>query len=137
MKYPAREEFLDRFGLEPFKVDPEIGLFVYRAGSEGQVEVEFSFSLVMRSFQDLISIDGVDVSVISSEGVNSISIFENNGRSGLRIEFIPGLGLSRAELVLEPTIHLSWSTLVRRDVRQQAGEARQGVFGEVVRQSGP
>lgn len=58
MKYPAREEFLDRFGLEPFKVDPEIGLFVYRAGSEGQVEVEFSFSLVMRSFQALISIDG-------------------------------------------------------------------------------
>ncbi len=137
MKYPAREEFLDRFGLEPFKVDPEIGLFVYRAGSEGQVEVEFSFSLVMRSFQALISIDGGGVSVISSEGVNSISIFENNGRSGLRIEFIPGLGLSRAELVLEPTIHLSWSTLVRRDVRQQAGEARQGVFGEVVRQSGP
>lgn len=137
MKYPAREEFLDRFGLEPFKVDPEIGLFVYRAGSEGRVEVEFSFSLVMRSFQALISIDGVDVSVISSEGVNSILIFENNGRSGLRIEFIPGLGLSRAELVLEPTIHLSWSTLVRRDVRQQAGEARQGVFGEVVRQSGP
>lgn len=67
---------------------------------------------------------GGDVSVISSEGVNSISIFENNGRSGLRIGFIPGLGLSRAELVLEPTIHLSWSTLVRRDVRQQAGEAR-------------
>ncbi|HDS1147625.1 MULTISPECIES: hypothetical protein [Stenotrophomonas] len=112
MKYPAREEFLERFGLEPFKVDPEIGLFVYREGSEGQVEVEFSFSLVMRSFQVSIFIGGVEVSVISSEGVDSISIFEYAGRSGLRIEFISELGLSKAELVLEPTIHLVWSRLV-------------------------
>lgn len=112
MKYPAREEFLEGFGLEPFTVDPEVGLFVYRSGSEGLVEVEFSFSLVMRSFQALISVGGVEVSAISSEGVDSILIFENAGRSGLRIEFIPELGLSKAELVLEPTIHLSWSTLV-------------------------
>lgn len=112
MLYPAREEFLEIFGLEPFRVDPEIGLFVYRAGSEARVEVEFSFSLVMRSFQVSMFIDGVEVSVISSEGVDSVSMFESDGRSGLRIEFIPGLGLSRVELALEPTIHLVWSTLV-------------------------
>lgn len=109
--YPAREEFLERFRLEPFQVDPEISLFVYRAGSEGPVDVEFSFSLV-RSFQVSMFIDGVEVSVISSEGVDSVSMFESDGRSGLRIEFIPELGLSRVELVLEPTIHLVWSTLV-------------------------
>lgn len=112
MIHPVENDFLEMFGLEPVLVEPDLGLVAYRIGAGKGVQVEFSFSLVMRSFQVVTSVDEVVVSVVSSEGVGSIQLFERNGKAGLEVAFNSRGGESKAVLVMEPEVSLMWSTLV-------------------------
>ena len=52
MEFPSTSDFLEEFGIEPVEVDPTLALCRYTKKSKNsELEVDISFSAVMRSFQ--------------------------------------------------------------------------------------
>jgi len=72
MKFPSESEFLEAFGIEPIEVDPTLALRRYiKKSSRSDVEVDVSFSAVMKSFQVVLRLAAQELAVISSESVKS------------------------------------------------------------------
>ena len=109
MIYPTREDFLIAFGIEPVKVDGDLGLYHYLLRSnEEDADLEISFSSVYRSFQATIIFQDRTIATISSEMVAKIELNNDIGNSMIRVIFeINGL-IAEAVVKIEPKITLHW-----------------------------
>jgi hypothetical protein len=75
MKFPDVNDFLEEFGMEPVEVDPALALCRYTKKSKNsEIEVDVSFSAVMKSFQMVLRLSMQELAVVSSENVKSIEL---------------------------------------------------------------
>lgn len=109
MLYPSSYDFLEAFGLVPVEVDLSIGLYRYiQQANNTALEIDISFSVMMKSFQIVLRLSGQEISMISSEGVESIKIVKDNLGEGLHVVFEVCDITSEARVTLEPYVNLQW-----------------------------
>ncbi|MEX0179677.1 MULTISPECIES: hypothetical protein [Stenotrophomonas] len=112
MKFPSTTEFFEEFGIEPVEVDSSLALCRYRKKSENSdLEIDVSFSAVMKSFQVVLSFSTQELAVISSENVKSIELIRGAAEAGVRVVFEFSDSISEAMVVFEPEIGCRWWTL--------------------------
>jgi hypothetical protein len=112
MDFPSTTDFLATFGIEPAEVDPGLAYCRYvRRSADGELELDFSYSMVARSFQVMLKHRGNELAIISSERVRRVQIRQEHGTAGILVEFdVPG-GTAEAFVRLEPDLHCRWWTL--------------------------
>ncbi|MDD2034206.1 hypothetical protein T3A99_01340 [Pseudomonas sp. N-137] len=109
MEFPSEYDFLEKFGMEPVEVDPGLALCRYIKKSESnQLEVDVSFSAVMRSFQIVLRISEHELVNVSSENVRSIKLVRDGSEAGMHVLFDVGDTVSEAKIILEPEISCRW-----------------------------
>ena len=112
MEFPSTNDFLERFGIEPVEIDPSSGLFRYITKSpRSELKVDFSFSVVMRSFQLVLRLDEQELAIISSESVRSIELFRDDAGAGVHVVFDICNSISEAWVMLDPDVSCRWWTL--------------------------
>lgn len=112
LNFPSSYEFLERFGIEPVEEDESISLYRYiKSAKNGELEIDISFSEIMKSFQITLRLSSREISTISSESVQSIKIVSDNLGEGLHIVFDINELISEARVILEPDISFQWWTL--------------------------
>lgn len=109
MNFPAPNDFLEAFGLYPDSTDEADLFFKYVCRSKaGHAVASLSFSGISESFQINLSSCGEEVMVISSEQVDSISIYEGEYDSGVKVIFSHNGLSSEARITLEPDLKINW-----------------------------
>lgn len=112
MLFPSNHEFLERFGIEPIEDDGSIGLCRYiKKAKNGELEIDISFSEIMKSFQVILRLSSREISKISSESVQSIEMVGDDLGEGLHVVFNIGGTISEARVILEPDISFQWWVL--------------------------
>ena len=112
MEFPSAFEFLEMFGIDPAEDGPECCRYV-KLSTDGQHELDISFSAVADSFQVVLRCAGKDMMAVSSEKVHSIKLRCDESGSGVHVVFdICGV-TSEAVIILEPDLHCRWWTLQR------------------------
>ncbi|HDS1581221.1 TPA: hypothetical protein QEL15_003327 [Stenotrophomonas maltophilia] len=112
MQFPGENHFLEAFGIEPVEVDQSLALYRYKVKSRnGDLELDLSFSAVMRSFQVELRMAMHELAIISSEGVRSIEIVEDGSEAGVRVVFDICGSTSEAMITFEPELKCRWFTL--------------------------
>ncbi|MCC4599755.1 hypothetical protein [Xanthomonas melonis] len=114
MIIPRRVDFLTELGMEPIEIDSSLGLSTYRKNSsDGKIEMEVSFSAVMKSLQISLRLSEKEIIKFSSEKVASIEIVKNEMASGLCVKFDLSEVSSEAFIGLEPDISCDWWSIAR------------------------
>ncbi|HEY1026491.1 MAG TPA: hypothetical protein VGE28_02580 [Pseudomonas sp.] len=112
MKFPSVNDFLMEFGIEPVELDPSLSLCRYIVKSRSsELEVDFSFSDVMGSFQVVLRLAEQELAIISSESVKFIELFRNDEGAGVHVFFDIYDSISEAWVMLEPDVSCRWWTL--------------------------
>ncbi|MFB4392838.1 MULTISPECIES: hypothetical protein [unclassified Pseudomonas] len=112
MRFPRENDFLEEFGISPIEVDPGLALIRFLVKSnDGNVELDFSFSAVMESFQVVWRFANRDMMVISSEKVSAIEMIRDDSGAGIRVVFDVCESISEARVNIEPDISCRWWTL--------------------------
>lgn len=112
MEFPSENDFLVEFGIEPVEVDPSLALCRYiKKTKNSELEVDISFSAVMRSFQVVLRFAMQDLAVISSENVESIKLLRDGSGAGLHVVFDICESISEARVIFEPEVSCRWWTL--------------------------
>ncbi|EGH25387.1 hypothetical protein ALP86_102391 [Pseudomonas amygdali pv. mori] len=112
MRFPSTDDFLEEFGIEPVEMDTSSVLFRYVIKSKSsEIEVDISFSAVMRSFQIVLYVSAKEVAIISSENVESIEFMRNSSGAGIRVIFDICETISEAQILIEPELSCRWWTL--------------------------
>ena len=112
MEFPDPDDFLEEFGIEPVEIDLSLSLcrYIKKSGSN-ELEVEFSFSSVMRSFQVVFRIAEQELAIISSESVKFIKLVRDDAGAGVHVVFDVCNSTSEAWVMLEPDVSCRWWTL--------------------------
>jgi hypothetical protein len=110
MEFPSAFEFLEMFGIEPTEESPE-GCRYVKQSSDGQRELDISFSSVADFFQIILKCAGKDVMTISSEKVRLVELRRDESGSGIHVVFDIRDVVSEAEIMLEPDLRCNWWTL--------------------------
>ncbi len=105
-------DFLDVFGLEPEDKDISIGYFRYIKKSDCNVELDFSFSAILKSFQIIFRLDGKEIYLFSSESLLSLKLQQTLKGDGVYIEFNYANTKSVGELTLKPNVHFHYWSMV-------------------------
>lgn len=112
MKFPSTSDFLEEFGIEPVEVDPSLALCRYTKKSKNsELEVDVSFSAVMKSFQVVLRLSMQELAVISSENVKSIELVRDSSGAGVHVVFESCDSISEARVIFEPEVSCRWWTL--------------------------
>lgn len=112
MKFPSKNDFLEEFGIEPIEVDPNLALCSYKIKSRNSdLEMDFSFSAVMESFQVVLRLSKQEVAVVSSENVDIIEVVRDGSGAGVRVVFGFAELISEARVMFEPDLSCQWWTL--------------------------
>lgn len=112
MNFPSTDDFLEAFGIAPIEEDPSLAYCRYvKQASEGEMEIDISFSAVSESFQVVLRCGGREVATISSERVKLIEIRSDDSGSGIHAVFDIGDVTSEAFVMLEPEPRCHWWTL--------------------------
>ncbi|QOY68909.1 MULTISPECIES: hypothetical protein [unclassified Pseudomonas] len=112
MKFPSTSDFLEEFGIEPIEVDPTLALCRYTKKSKNsELEVDVSFSAVMKSFQVVLRLSMQELAVISSENVKSIELVRDSSGAGVHVVFEFCESISEAIVIFEPEVSCRWWTL--------------------------
>ena len=112
MIFPSELEFLEAFGLDPVETDTSIGMCRYIQNSKTSgIEIDISFSAVMKSFQVALRLFKHEIATISSENVSSIEIVNDAQGEGIHIIFDICDSISEARVTLYPEITCRWWTL--------------------------
>jgi len=114
MKVPCVEDFMESFGMKPVetKEDPDLRIFLYRAKSnDGKLEIDFSFSEIMSSFQILLRCCDREIGVICSEKMQKIEIYKEKYKSGIKVVFEISGCSSEVDIIIEPDLYYHWSIL--------------------------
>ncbi|MFJ4346686.1 hypothetical protein [Pseudomonas sp. NPDC089401] len=112
MEFPSENDFLQEFGIEPIEVDPSLALCRYVMKSRsGDLELDFSFSVVMKSFQVVLRLAMQELAVFSSESVKSIEVVRDGSEAGIRVVFDICDSISEARIAFEPDLSCRWWTL--------------------------
>ena len=109
MKFPSESDFLEAFGIEPIEVDPTLALCRYiKKSSRSDVEVDVSFSAVMKSFQVVLRNSAQELVIISSELVKSIDLVRDGSGAGISVVFEICGTISEARVMFEPDVSCRW-----------------------------
>ena len=112
MEFPSENDFLEAFGIEPIEVDQSLALCRYKVKSKNSgLELDFSFSAVMDSFQVVLKLSMQELAIISSENVKSIEIVRESSGAGVRVVFDICDSISEAKVIFEPDLSCRWWTL--------------------------
>lgn len=112
MEFPSENDFLEEFGIEPIEVDPSLALCRYTMKSKNSdLELDFSFSAVMESFQVVLRLSMQELAVFSSENVKSIDVVRDSSEAGVRVVFDICDSISEARVIFEPNLSCRWWTL--------------------------
>lgn len=112
MEFPSENDFLEAFGIEPIEVDQGLALCRYKVKSKNNdLELDFSFSAVMDSFQVVLKLAMQELAIISSENVKSIEVVRDSSGAGIRVVFDICDSISEARIILEPDLSCRWWTL--------------------------
>ncbi|MBM1203863.1 MULTISPECIES: hypothetical protein [Pseudomonas] len=112
MEFPSTSDFLEEFGIEPVEIDPTLALCRYTKKSKNsELEVDISFSAVMRSFQVVLRLSMQELAVVSSENVKSIELVRDSSGAGVHVVFDFFESISEARVIFEPEISCRWWTL--------------------------
>ncbi|KQM50966.1 hypothetical protein FEM54_22720 [Pseudomonas edaphica] len=112
MKFPSTDDFLEEFGIQPIEVDPNLALCRYiQKSKNSELEVDVSFSAVMKSFQVVLRLSTQELAVISSESVKSIELVRDESGAGIHVVFDMSESLSEARVIFEPEVSCRWWTL--------------------------
>ncbi|WP_081337524.1 MULTISPECIES: hypothetical protein [Pseudomonas putida group] len=112
MEFPSEDDFLEEFGIEPVEVDPGLALCRYTIKSRNSdLELDISFSAVMKSFQVVLKLTMQELAVISSENVESIEVVRDGSVAGVRVVFDVCDSVSEARVIFEPDLSCRWWTL--------------------------
>jgi len=112
MEFPSTSDFLEEFGIEPVEIDPTLALCRYTKKSKNsELEVDVSFSAVMRSFQVVLRLSMQELAVVSSENVKSIELVRDSSGAGVHVVFDFFESISEARVIFEPEISCRWWTL--------------------------
>ncbi|MBA1243845.1 hypothetical protein [Pseudomonas japonica] len=112
MKFPSTSDFLIEFGIEPIEVDPSLALCRYIKRSKiSELEIDVSFSAVMRSFQVVLRLSMQELAIISSENVKAIELVRDDSGAGIHVVFEIGGVISEARVIFEPEVSCRWWTL--------------------------
>ena len=112
MEFPSTSDFLEEFGIEPVEIDPTLALCRYTKKSKNsELEVDISFSAVMRSFQVVLRLSMQELAVVSSENVKSIELVRDSSGAGVHVVFDFFESVSEAWVIFEPEISCRWWTL--------------------------
>jgi hypothetical protein len=110
--FPSINDFLEEFGIEPVEIDPSLSLcrYIKKSGSS-ELEVDFSFSAVMGSFQVVLRFAEQELAIITSESVKFIELFRDDAGAGIHVVFDICTSTSEAWVMLEPDVSCRWWTL--------------------------
>lgn len=112
MDFPNANDFLEEFGIEPVEVDPGLSLYRYiKKSHSSDLEVDFSFSAVMGSFQVMLRFAEQELAVICSESVKFIEFIRDDAGAGVHVVFDICNSTSEAWVMLEPDVSCRWWTL--------------------------
>ncbi|WMD19456.1 hypothetical protein RAS12_22970 [Achromobacter seleniivolatilans] len=112
MKFPSEDDFLEEFGIVPIEVDQSLALCRYKVKSKNsELELDFSFSAVMESFQVVLKLAQQVLATISSEGVETIEVVRDRSGAGIRVVFNMRDSISEARVIFEPDLNCRWWTL--------------------------
>ncbi|MDR0208991.1 MAG: hypothetical protein LBJ33_07485 [Pseudomonas putida] len=112
MEFPSEDDFLEEFGIEPVEVDPGLALCRYTIKSRNSdLELDISFSAVMKSFQVVLKLTMQELAVISSENVKSIEVVRDGSVAGVHVVFDVCDSISEARVIFEPDLSCRWWTL--------------------------
>lgn len=112
MEFPSVNDFLMEFGIEPVEIDPNLSLCRYiKKSHSSELEVDFSFSAVMGSFQVVLRLAEQELAIISSESVKIIELVRGDAGAGIHVVFDIFNSTSEAWLMLEPDVSCRWWTL--------------------------
>jgi hypothetical protein len=115
MLFPSENDFLEEFGIQPVEVDPSLAFCRYiKKSKDSELEVEISFSAVMKSFQVVLRLAKQELAIVSSESVQSIALVRDNSGAGVHVVFDICESTSEARVMLEPEISFRWWTLQNR-----------------------
>ena len=110
MDIPTTNDFLLEFGIEPVEVDPTLGLsrYIFTSLSDG-LQLDISFSLIMRSFQVILKDkNGKNLVVVSSEKLLSIRLIREGLLAKINVVFdLKGLN-SELCVTVEPELSFHW-----------------------------
>jgi hypothetical protein len=109
MEFPSADDFLEEFGIEPVEIDPSLSLCRYIMKSHSSdLEVDFSFSAVMGSFQVVLRLAEQELAIISSESVRFIELFRDDAGAGVHVVFDICNSTSETWVMLEPDVSVRW-----------------------------
>lgn len=112
MKFPSTDDFLEEFGIEPVEVDSSLALRRYvKKSTVSELEIDFSFSAVMKSFQVVLRLGAHELAIISSENVKSIDLVRDSSGAGVHVVFDICESISEARVIFEPEVSCRWWTL--------------------------
>jgi hypothetical protein len=109
MMFLSTIDFMEEFGIEPVEVDPSLALCRYIKKSESsELEVDLSFSAVMKSFQVVLRLSMQELAVVSSENVRSIELVRDSSGAGVHVVFEFCNLLSEARVIFVPEVSFRW-----------------------------
>ncbi|WNW12254.1 hypothetical protein RRX38_14240 [Pseudomonas sp. DTU_2021_1001937_2_SI_NGA_ILE_001] len=89
-----------------------MALYRYKNKSDNsELEIDVSFSAVMKPFQILLRLATQELVVTSSENVKSIELVRDNAGAGLYVAFEIRDSISEARVIFEPEVSCRWWTL--------------------------
>ena len=114
MDFPSTNDFLAEFGIEPEETDPSLAFYRYaQSSTDGMVNLEISFSMIMKSFEAVLTgLSGRRLAIISSEGVKCINLWRDDTGAGLHVTFDIRGTTSEVCVTLEPDLSFCWWTLL-------------------------
>ncbi len=103
---PDELGFLEFFESEPVESEPQDGYWCYQYADSTGVGVRFSFNILEKSVQTVLTFNGQDIDTTVHEGAEELQLIEGT----LQGRFDLG-GEGRLELKLRPQISVRWSVL--------------------------
>jgi len=107
--YPDEMEFLSVFGVEPLVSQPEDGFWCYLLSDENQRKIRLSFDMPGCSIQTTLIIDGLEISTVSSEGAEYLSIEDDE--KTIRGKCQNDSDVTELLIKFEPHLQVTWSNL--------------------------
>jgi hypothetical protein len=107
--YPDEMDFLSAFGVEPFESQPKDGFWCYLLSDDNQRQVKLSFDMPECSIQTTLIIDGLEISTVSSEGAEQLSIEDND--KTIRGKCQNDSDVTELLIKFKPHLQVTWSNL--------------------------
>jgi len=107
--YPDEMDFLSIFGVEPLESQPKDGFWSYLLSDDNQRRVRLSFNMPECSIQTTLIIDGLEISTVSSEGAEYLSIEDND--KTIRGKCQNDFDVTELLIKFEPHLQVTWSNL--------------------------